>query len=189
MKDCEILQKSLDWCQGTPELPGIKRRVYYISKRAIVKWPTLPLDANGRPSAAAYTGNFTLVESAKWKYIDHLPSKAQVQTETQGEIPSQTVKETVTIVHPATGAEASAACCYLLNDDNIFLVEDMKGNIRVVGSDYYEATATVAQDLGQGATGTAGTTIKLEATDIVSLPVYTGQIVTDDGIINEGASS
>ena len=25
------LQKSLAWCQGTPELPGIKRRLYYIA--------------------------------------------------------------------------------------------------------------------------------------------------------------
>ena len=29
---CSTIQQSLAWCQGTPELPGIKRRIYYISK-------------------------------------------------------------------------------------------------------------------------------------------------------------
>ena len=25
---CTSIQKSLGWCQGTPELPGVKRRIY-----------------------------------------------------------------------------------------------------------------------------------------------------------------
>ena len=31
------MQKSLSWCQGTPELPGIKRRLYYIAKSLIAQ--------------------------------------------------------------------------------------------------------------------------------------------------------
>ncbi len=45
---CSTIQQSLAWCQGTPELPGIKRRIYYISKDQIVSWPTLTYDALGR---------------------------------------------------------------------------------------------------------------------------------------------
>ncbi|MCI9173292.1 hypothetical protein [uncultured Duncaniella sp.] len=186
-KNCSSIQKSLGWCQGTPEAPGVKKRVYYISTNQIVGWPQLERDENGRPISAAYKGDFTLAEDAVWHYIDHLPNKAEVKSETQGEVPSQTIKNTISIVHPAVGAEAAAASCYLLNTDNVFLVEDMKGNIRVIGSPYYDAIATVAQDLGQGSTGTTGTTITLEASDIVSLPVYSGKIVTEDGTINDTA--
>ena len=50
---CPNLQKSLGRCQGTPELPGMKRRLYYISKGYIVKWPTLPRDAQGRITSKA----------------------------------------------------------------------------------------------------------------------------------------
>ena len=36
MPDCSSVQRSLAWCQGKPELPGVKRRIYYISKYDIV---------------------------------------------------------------------------------------------------------------------------------------------------------
>jgi hypothetical protein len=45
--------------------------------------------------------------------------------------------------------------------------------------------STVAQDLGQGATGTTRTTLNVEATDERPAPFYDGDIVTEDGVINE----
>ena len=181
----KVQQKSVSWCQGTPELPSIKRRIYYIAKSFIVSWPTLPKDEVGRPIAAKYTGSFVLAADATWKHIDVLPDKCQVTSEAQGEVPSQTQLNKLTAVHPSVGEEASAAAGYINNSDNVFLVEDMKGKFRVIGSDLYNTKVTVAQDLGQGATGTTSTTINAEATDVVPAPFYDGEIVTEDGIINE----
>ena len=143
--NCSALQKSLSWCQGTPELPGIKRRLYYIAKSLIAQWPTLPKDAQGRPTAAVYQGSFVLVANATWKHIDILPDKSQVTSEAQGEVPSQTQLNKLTAVHPAVGEEASAASAYLNNNDNVFLVEDMKGKYRVIGSDMWNTKTTVVE--------------------------------------------
>ena len=181
---CNNLQRSLDWCQGTPELPGIKRRIYYLAKSQIVQWPTLPTDENGRPTSAIYQGNFVLAADASWKHIDVLPDKCQVTSEAQGEVPSQTQLNKLTAVHPAVGPEASAAAAYINNTDNVFLVEDMRGKYRVIGCDKWNTKATVAQDLGQGATGTTSTTINAEASDVVPAPFYEGEIVTETGTIN-----
>lgn len=182
---CANLQQSLAWCQGTPVLPGIKRRLYYITKNNIVSWPTLPKDSNGKYTSASYTGNFTLKADATWKFIDILPEKSQLTSDAQGEAPSQTQLNKLTAVHPGVGAEATAAALYINNNDNVYIVEDMQGNYRVVGSDMYETKSTVAQDNGQGATGTASTTISVEASDVIPAPFYTGEIVTDEGTINE----
>ncbi|MBR6746509.1 MAG: hypothetical protein IKL83_03940 [Muribaculaceae bacterium] len=182
-EQCLNLQKSLGWCEGTPVLPGIRRRLYYIAKSMIVKWPTLAKDANGRTTTATYEGNFTLVADAEWKHIDVLPSKSQVQSEAQGEKPSQTQLNTLTAVHPGVGDEATAAAAYMNNCDNIFLIQDMSGKFRVVGCEMYDTDTTVAQDLGQGATGTASTTITCKATDVVPAPFYPGEIVTEDGVV------
>lgn len=103
-------------------------------------------------------------------------------------MPSQTQLNKLTAVHPAVGEEATAAAAYINNTDNVFLVEDMKGKYRVIGSDMWNTKATVAQDLGQGATGTTSTTINAEATDVVPAPFYEGEIVTDEGTINEAAA-
>ena len=181
MPNCSSIQKSLAWCQGRPELPGVKRRIYYISKYDIVKWPTLQHDANGRLTSSSYSGDFTLRADVKWKFIDIIAEKSQLTSEAQGEYPSQTQLNKLVAVHPGVEADATAAAAYLNNNDNVFLVEDMRGAVRVVGSDKWPTKTSVAQDLGQGATGSTSTTINVEATDECPAPFYTGKIVTDDG--------
>lgn len=182
--NCSALQRSLGWCQGTPELPGVKRRIYYLSKSEILVFPQLPRDDRGRATSAVLSGSFTLAADAKWKYIDILPDKSQLTSEAQGEIPSQTQLNKLVAVHPGVGADASAAAAYINNTDSVFVVEDMKRNFRVLGNDKWTTKATVAQDLGQGATGTTSTTINVEATDEVPAPFYVGTLETDDGDIN-----
>ena len=186
---CTSLQQSLAWCQGTPELPGIKRRIYYISKDQIVAWPTLSHDKRGRLLEASYIGDFELAADASWKYIDILPDKSQLTSEAQGEYPSQTQLNKLTAVHPGVGIEASALSAYVNNNDCVYLVETVRGQFRVVGSDLWQTKSTVAQDLGQGPTGTTGTTLSVEATDECPAPFYTGKIETEDGIINSGLAT
>lgn len=182
---CSTIQQSLAWCQGTPELPGIKRRIYYISKDQIVAWPSLTYDALGRLTSAAYTGSFVLAADATWKFIDILTDKSQLTSEAQGEFPSQTQLNKLVAVHPSVGVEASALSAYVNNNDCVYLVETVRGKFRVVGSEKWQVKSTVAQDLGQGATGTTSTTLNVEATDECPAPFYDGEIVTEDGIINE----
>ena len=182
MPNCSPLQKSLAWCMGTPELPGIRKRIYYISKDQIAEWPAYIRDANNRRmKKAAYRGDFVLVADAKWKYIDILPEKSQLTSEPQGELPSQTQLNKLVAVFPGVSPEASAAACYLNNSDNVFLVEDMKGFFRVVGCRKWFTKTTVSQDNGQGPTGNTSTTINVEAPDEVPSPFYMGIIETEDG--------
>lgn len=189
MPDCSSVQKSLAWCQGRPELPGVKRRIYYISKYDILKWPVLQHDSNGRLKSASYVGDFVLRADAKWKYIDIISDKSQLTSDAQGEYPSQTQLNKLVAVHPGVEADATAAAAYLNNNDNVFLVEDMRGAVRVVGSDKWPTKTTVAQDLGQGATGTTSTTINVEATDECPAPFYGGKIDTEDGVITANPNS
>ena len=182
---CSTIQQSLAWCQGTPELPGIKRRIYYISKDQIVSWPVLTYDSLGRLTSAAYSGSFVLAADATWKFIDILPDKSQLTSDPQGEFPSQTQLNKLVAVHPSVGIEASALSAYVNNNDCVYLVETVRGQFRVVGSDKWQVKSTVAQDLGQGATGTTSTTLNVEATDECPAPFYYGEIVTEDGVINE----
>ena len=182
MPNCSPLQKSLAWCMGKPELPGIRKRIYYISKDQIAEWPTYIRDYyNRRAKKAAYRGDFVLVADAKWKYIDIIPEKSQLTSEPQGELPSQTQLNKLVAVFPGVSPEASAAACYLNNSDNVFLVEDMKGFFRVVGCRKWFTKTTVSQDNGQGPTGNTSTTINVEAPDEVPSPFYMGIIETEDG--------
>ena len=99
-KVCTSIQKSLGWCQGTPELPGVKRRIYYIAKSYIVTFPQLPRDELGRATSSVLVGDFALLADTTWKYIDILPDKSQLTSEAQGELPSQTQLNKLVAVHP-----------------------------------------------------------------------------------------
>ena len=181
---CLALQKSLAWCQGTPELPGIRRRLYYISKGAVAKWPQLPRDEKGRATSSVLEGSFELLADKKFLYIDILADKSSLTSEAQGEMPSQTQLNKLTAVHPGVGEEAAAFAAGINNNDNVYLVQDMKGAWRVVGSERWNTNSTVAQDNGQGTTGTTSTTISVEATDELPAPFYKGIIDTEDGEID-----
>ena len=183
MANCSPIQKSLAWCQGTPELPGLKRRIYYVSKDKIVKWPTLTRDNIGRLTVAAYTGMFELEADAVWKFIDILPDKSQLTSEPQGDAPNQTQLNKLTAVHPGVGANASALANYVNNCDCVYLVETVRGRFRVVGSENWPVKSAVAQDLGQGPTGSTSTTLTVEATDECPAPFYVGPFMTDDGVV------
>jgi len=189
-KTCFATLKSLKHCEGVPVSPGIKRRAYLLAVSDIMGWPTLPTDEFGRPTSATYQGAFTLAEGKKWLPYDHLPSKADFKSETQGEEPSKTFKVTANIIHPGIGEEAAAAATSLINTRVVALVEDMNGRFRVVGCEKYNgATVSPSRDNGQGATGSAGTTFALEADDVADAPFYTGPIETEDGTINEATGA
>ena len=172
MPDCSNIQRSLAWCQGKPQYAGMKRRLYFTARSNIVAWPELPMSAEGQPESAVYNGLFTLKADAQWLYLDILPDKSQLTSEPQGEYPSQTQLNKLVAVHPGIELDATAAAAWFNNNETVFLVEDMSDNIRVVGHQHYPIKVTVSQDTGQGITGSANTTITVEATDVVPAPVY-----------------
>ena len=156
---CPNLQQSIAWC------------------------PTLTRDSLKRATSASLTGNFELAADEVWHYIDINVEKSQLTSEAQGETPSQTQLNKLTLVHNGVGADAAAAALYLNNNDNVFIVQDMAGRFRVVGNERWQSITTVAQDNGQG-TNPASTTIEVSATDELAAPFYTGTLETEDGTLD-----
>ena len=183
MPDCSNIQRSLEWCQGRPQYAGIRRRLYFTARANILSWPTPGKDANGRVLSAAYDGEFVLAADKEWLYIDIIHDKSQMTSEAQGEYPAQSQLNKLVAFHPGIGIDAAAAAAWFNNNETVFLVEDMSCNTRVVGHKDYPIKVTVSQDGGQGITGSAGTTITVEASDDVPAPFYhyTGFFITGDG--------
>lgn len=180
---CPNLQQSLGWCEGMPQYPGIRRRVYFCSKSLIVSYPTLTRDTFGRVTSGQLTGSFTLAADALWQYMDINPEKSTVTSEAQGEVPSQTQLNKATFVHNGVTKEATSAAALMNNNDIVFVYQDMAGKYRVLGNERWPSKTTVAQDQGQG-TNPASTTISVEVTDELAAPYYTGTLETEDGTLD-----
>lgn len=185
---CSPLMGSLIWCEGKPVYPGIRRRLYYTAKSNITKWPTLPVDEFGRPTSSVLQGSFEMAADKVFYCIDVLAEKSGITSEPQGEAPSQTQLNKLVAVHPGVDDKASMASAYFNNSDIVVLIQDMNGKYRMLGNEKWQGKATVNQDLGQGSSGNANTTINVEHTDLIPAPFYEGIIPTEDGNINEPAT-
>lgn len=185
MSKCTSVLKNMPWCQGTPVLPGVRRRAYIVAADDVSVWPDFSRDELGRPTTAVRAGDLVLAEGVKFLVIDHLADKAEAKSDPQGEFPSQTFNNQLTLVHPEVGPEATAAITPFLNTEVLVLIEDMYGRYRLFGSKNWPAKIAPSQALGAGATGTSSTTLTVTATDEVSMPFYEGEIPTADGTINE----
>ena len=180
MKICPNTQKSLDWCEGMPQYPGIRRRVYFCKKSLIVRWPKLPKDNFGRVTSSLLKGEFVLAEGAFWQPLDVNADKSTTSSETQGAAPGQLQLNKATFVHNSIDEAATTAAALLLNNDIVYIYEDMQGCFRILGNRRWPTVTTVRQEQGAGNTP-ASTTIAVEVTDTIAPPFFNGPVATEDG--------
>lgn len=172
----------MGWQGGKTNLPGLKRIIYAISTDNIKKWPVLP-DSDVAAENSTYTGSFELVTDAVFSKITVIQRKNSLGSEPQGEKESTTVMNKLSVKHAGTDEEAVSFQKKANRDNLIFIVQDMGGKFRVVGSDMFETTTKVSINLGSDATSEKATSIEVEAVDSC-LPFYKGNIMTADGDIN-----
>ncbi len=144
-------------------------------------------DIDGAESMAAlatYEGDFVLAADKKWQYLEVLTTKSNITSDSQGEKPSKTILNKATLLYAGTDEEASGFCRQANNDEMIYLCQQRNGKFRVIGSEAYDPDTTISQTSGEGETGTAGTTLTAQCTDICPSPFYTGKIETEDGDIS-----
>lgn len=181
------LYSSLDFCEGSAVLPGIRKKAFYIPKRDILTWPTLPASsASGSTmeTLAVYTGNFVLASDKAWLPLMTIDSRNNVRTEAAGEKPSRLNNNQATLVHPGTAEAATGFAMQANNDDMVYLVQGRDGKFRVIGNEEFATDTQVGIALGEGVQGEAGTTLEVSVLDKAPLPFYPGNIVTPDGTIS-----
>lgn len=184
----QSLYEGLDWCQGEPVLPGIRGAVYYLPKKDIVSWPTLP-KATGDPgqhmaNLATYNGNFTLAADVVWRKIDVVDKQSNISSEAQGDQPCITSLNKGTFLYPGTKEQATGFARQANSDDLVFIIFEKDGKARVLGNEMFQTTTKVSQQSGSQPTDSAGTTIEVEVTDLCPCPFYPGNIETADGTIS-----
>lgn len=177
------LYNSLVFCEGKTLNPGVRSRIFAISKKDIVSWPTLPATATSKMGEyAAYEGNFTLAADKKFIAIDVIDTKGNVSCASQGEKPSKTFNNTYNPTIPTTAEEATALAAILNAGDFVFVVITRDGKARVLGNEMFQTNVDVTQSLGEGYTPSdAGTQLNIAVTDVMPAPFYPGDIVTEDG--------
>lgn len=188
-KDCKVtdLYDNLDFCKGKPVLPGLAPEAYAIPKAQIAKWPTLPdLDTEGVTMAtlAVYADDFVLAADAYWRKIDIVTAASNVQTQSQGEFPSKSFINNLTLKYAGNDEEAAGFCRLANADDLVYCVKTRTGKYRIVGHPDFETDTKPAQDSGMAVTDASGTTLEISGTDVCPAPFYRGKLKLEGKILN-----
>ena len=89
-----------------------------------------------------------------------------------------------TILYAGTDEAATGFCRQANIDQLVYAIPQRDGKYRILGSESFDINTKPSQASGEGDTGTGGTTIEVEATDICPSPFYTGTLDTVDGKIS-----
>lgn len=178
----ESIYADVNFCPGQKSLPGVRGKLYGISKRDIVKWPTIGGNApKDLASVAKYTGDFTLASDKKWHVIALIPNESELSVESQGTYGSKTFKCTGTAVAPGTEEEITGYIAQANNDEMVYLFIQRNGKARMLGSEAFTPELSLSQSTGKAATDTNSTTIQVVVDDEFPAPFYPGKIETADG--------
>lgn len=181
------LYESLVHCKGETVLPGLRPEAWCIPKRLITKFPTLPAPSDEgatMESIATYKDDFGLAADSKFRSIDLLDTASNVKSESQGDKPSRTFLNSLTIKYAGTNEAATGFCRMANSDDFLYVVQQRDGKFRVIGNEMFETDTKPTQESGMAVTDAAGTTLEISVTDICPAPFYTGKLVTEDGVID-----
>ena len=139
------IYSDVNFCPGSKSLPGVRGWVYGISKKDIVKWPTIGGEApKSLADVAKYTGDFTLASDKKWHKVALIPNESQLQVESQGAYGSKTFKVTGTAVAPGTEEEITGYIAQANNDEMVYLFIQRNGKARMIGSEAFTPELALA---------------------------------------------
>lgn len=189
MSKCQTLDiyDSLEHCLGETVLPGLRQQAWGIPKSQILGWPTLPDphdEAATMGSIATYKGDFTLAADAKFFSIDILDTASNIKSESQGNVPSKTFLNTLTLKYAGNNAEAAGFCRLANSDDLLYIIQQRDGKFRILGNEKFRTDTKTSQDSGMEVTDASGTQFEITVTDIAPAPFYEGKFKTAEGVMD-----
>ena len=179
---------NLDFNIGRVNPSGIGTTVYRIRQRYITGWPTIENDPDkdnniDEADMSTLNGSFTLADGKVWQKIYSTQGKGSITAETTGDTDSKMFVNHASFSFPDLTPEALGFSKVSVNDDFVYIVK-AAGRYHVIGSPDYRSTTTIAPTSGDAAGSTKGIVFTVDCPDVTPLPVYEGNIVTDEGTLN-----
>lgn len=183
-----MIHANLDFNLGMVNPSGIGSILYRIRKRDITAWPAIVNDPDAESTTTAadlakYVGSFTLASGKCWQKIYSTQGKGSINSEVIGEDDCKMFNNKASFSYPDLTPEAIGFLKASVNDDYVYIVK-AAGRFHVIGSpDYPSKTSTSGPGSGDTAGSSKGFIFEVECPDVTPLPLYEGDLVTDEGTL------
>ena len=170
-------------------MPGTRPRAYFIPKKQITTWPTLPMaNATEMGKVAVYDGNFKLEADKCFHYVDLVDGENEPKSEQVGSFGSMHFSNSLILVVPGTEEEATGLATMLNNEDVVFIYIQRNGKARVMGNEMFRTSVKPSQSVGKATSDSNNTTLEITVEDVAPAPFYPGDIVIDSKVVISGAT-
>jgi len=183
--DSKTVYGSLTACPGKKSLAGIRRRLYYIEKAAIVTFPSLPAitgtEGQEMKDLAVLSGEFSLAADKYFKHIDLKDEASNVTFDSEGENGSKVFNNQANAIVTGISDEVKGFCRQALNDDLVYVYQNRDGSFCVIGNEAFTCHTTPTGDTGTEPTGAITTTLALQCYDEAPVPTFKGKLYIASG--------
>jgi hypothetical protein len=176
---------------GSDNTPGIQQQVFYTTLENIVSLPKPDVD-----DSASDTGSFAelvtitadIVVKKPFSSIYVTLEDGELKHSGQGETDSMSFKNELEFAHPGTKPEQLGFAQWCKNSNLIFLVPEVDGQVRVLGTKAYPAKlASAPGSTGKKSTDGRKTTFTFHSSRKGPAPIFKGKIMVQGA--NGGAGS
>jgi len=177
--DTKSLYESVEACPGKKTMPGIRRRLYFVPKSSIVKYPTLPNPGDENITMAALAqlkGDFTLGAGEYFRFIDLKDEASNVTYTSEGEDGSKVYNNQANAIVTGMEDAIKGFARQAHDDDLLYIYQDRSGKFCVLGNEAFKTHTTPNGDTGAEATGTISSTFAIQVYDECPVPTYVGKI-------------
>jgi hypothetical protein len=166
----------LTWADGEENMGGVKVTAYYALAADIETFPVLPTSPATAADEVTLDGNFVMKAGKYFHKIYCTMQTGEVVDENQGEADGQSFVHKATLFYPGTKVEALAFAKNANNSNMIFVIEEVTGQMRVVGSEAIPAKVKPSFTTGKAYADRKGMTLEVTSYGYTPAPVYTGYI-------------
>lgn len=173
------IYESIDACPGKKNMPGIRRRLYYIPKTDIANWPELP-EVGGNESSmkdlAVLKGDFTLAEGKFFRHIDLKDEASNVTFESVGENGTKLFNNQANAIVVGQSDEVKGFARQAVNEDLVYVYQNRNGSFAVIGNEAFTCQTAPSGDTSAESTGASTTTLAINCYDECPVPTYVGKL-------------
>ena len=175
------LYQSIESCPGGKNLPGIRRRLYFIKKADIAAFPKLPdvddEEVDDMSALSQLVGDFTLAADKVFSFIDLKDEASNVTYETVGEIGTQVINNQANAIVTGMPDAVKGFTRQAINDDLVYVYQDKAGKFCVIGNEMYHTDTKASGDTSAEPTGACSSTFAIQCYDECPVPTYTGKLM------------
>lgn len=165
---------------------GISKYVYFIQSKYILHWPDIVdnlQDGNSMKAYVGYDGDFEIDPDAKWIRVYNTQGEGEVTSEPVGDADSKLFNNKLTYRFPKLTAQSLMLANAVVNGDGVFVAWH-DGAYRIVGDKHYTCTVNPNVKTGAAAGSSKGITFEASCPCHKILPIYSGNIVLPDGVLD-----